>query len=90
MKIVFAFNVKHEIPRDIEFDSPATIAVIAETIRGLGHTVVEIEADNHAFVKLHDLAERKQVDLVFNIAEGLGGDAREAQIPLFCEILKIP
>jgi len=31
-----------------------------------------------------------KIDLVFNIAEGLTGDARESQIPLFCEVLGIP
>lgn len=28
--------------------------------------------------------------MVFNVAEGLNGDARESQIPMFCEVLGIP
>jgi len=29
-------------------------------------------------------------DICFNIAEGLGGDAREAQIPALLEMMRIP
>ena len=98
MKTAFCFNVKLSSPstdiakqKDAEFDSPETIDTIAETIRQLGHEVIKVEADENAFIKLQKLIEpARRADLVFNIAEGLGGDAREAQIPLFCEILGIP
>lgn len=74
--------------KDIEFDGPSVINGIRNTLLELGHEVTLIEADENAYLKLKKL--RNKVDLVFNIAEGLSGDARESQIPLFCEMLGIP
>lgn len=95
MNTAFCYNVKLTAPsqdinqqKDIEFDSPEVIAAIENTLKSLGHNVIKIEADENAFEKLKQF--KSQIDLVFNIAEGLRGDAREAQIPLFCEILGIP
>lgn len=95
MKIAFCFNVKKKKPsidpskqQDIEFDGPVVINGVKNTLKELGHEVILIEADENAFLKLRRL--RNNIDLVFNIAEGLGGDARESQIPLYCEVLKIP
>ena len=92
MRVGFAYNVKHQtgegLERQLDFDAPETIEAIIKTIEGLGHTVVRIEADEKAFDKLRE--QKSQIELVFNIAEGLWGDARESQIPLFCEILRIP
>ncbi len=95
LKIALAFNVKKSKPSkdiskqvDLEFDSIAVIEGIKSALEKLGHSVVLVEADEEAFLKLGQLKGR--VDIVFNIAEGLGGDARESQIPMFCEILNIP
>lgn len=95
MKIALAYNVKINEPSlnlqkqiDIEFDSPEVIEGIKRTIEELGHSVLLIEADETAYYKLKK--NSKNIDLLFNIAEGLYGDARESQIPIFCEILKIP
>lgn len=95
MVIGFCFNVKRAKysndpakQDDIEFDTLKVIAQIAKTIESLGHRVIKIEANNQAFAKLKKL--KSSLDLVFNIAEGLAGDARESQIPLFCEMLGIP
>lgn len=95
LRIAFAFNVKRGKPskelskqKDLEFDSPGVIKQIGKTLGDLGHSVIPIEADEKAFDKLSNL--KGKIDIVFNIAEGLWGDARESQIPLFCEILKIP
>ena len=95
MKIAFAYNVKRNKPSldiakqdDFDFDSPETIKGIEYTIKSLGHEVVRVEADQNAFLKLKRL--KGKIDLVFTIAEGLYGDARESQIPIICEILKIP
>lgn len=94
MQIALAYNVKHNQPslnpteqEDFDFDSPETIDVLVKTIESLGHSVLRIEADEGAFSKLKE--SRNNIDLVFNIAEGLHGDARESQIPLFCEMLNI-
>lgn len=73
---------------ELDFDLPETIEGIKKTIESLGHAVTGLEADEQALENLK--AKRREIELVFNIAEGLRGDARESQIPLFCEMLGIP
>src|SRR3989344_2933359 len=92
MWIGLAYNVKHEeTGREmgklaaLDFDSWAVIEGLKKSLERLWHTVAMVEADEEAFDKLRKL--KGKVDIVFNIAEGLHGDAREAQVPLFCEIL---
>jgi D-alanine-D-alanine ligase len=50
------------------------------------HRVTLVEADLDAFEKLRQL----KPDLVFNMAEGLLGASREAQIPAILDMLDIP
>ncbi|MDO8503519.1 MAG: ATP-grasp domain-containing protein [bacterium] len=95
LRVCLAYNVKHSNPlhdpkkqNDLEFDSPYVTGVIKKTLEELGHKVLMIEANEDAFEKLKE--NKAGIDVVFNIAEGLWGDARESQVPLFCEILKIP
>jgi len=95
MRICFTYNVKHDLnysttspQADIEFDSIDVIESIEKTLQELGHTVLKVEADLNAYNILKE--HKGDIDLVFNIAEGLYGDARESQIPLFCEMLEIP
>jgi D-alanine--D-alanine ligase len=95
MRVAFAYNVSSGVASvnldeqiDTDFDWPATIAKIKETLESLGHSVVMVEANADAFDKLKEL--KNSIDIVFNIAEGLDGDARESQIPMFCEVLGIP
>ncbi len=95
MRICFAYNIKHNLDysvqdsqNDIEFDSQDVIDAVTKTLKELGHSVIPLEANLEAYEKLKYL--KPDIDLVFNIAEGLGGDARESQIPLFCEMLGIP
>jgi D-alanine-D-alanine ligase len=45
-----------------------------------------IDADEEAFSKLREA----KPDMVFNYAEGIRGESRESQIPIFCEMLGIP
>jgi D-alanine--D-alanine ligase len=91
LRIGFTFNVKRVDPRsgddvDAEFDSPKTIQAIADAIAALGHEVVLLEATAALPLALADL----KLDLVFNMAEGLQGRAREAQVPALLEMLGIP
>jgi D-alanine-D-alanine ligase len=95
MNVALAYNVKKGKPstdlseqKDLEFDSMSVITGIKSALESLGHKVILLEADENVFFKLREL--KNKIDIVFNIAEGLWGDAREAQVPLFCEILKIP
>jgi D-alanine-D-alanine ligase len=98
MKIAFLYNIKliapsltnEEAQIYAEFDSQETIKGIKEAIEANGHFVHMIEANQNAYIKLKELKEKKQVDLVFNIAEGLYGESREGQIPSMLEMLQIP
>lgn len=69
-----------------EFDAPATVEVVAGAIRAAGHEVVPIGNFRQTLAALETL----RVDLVFNIAEGLGGRNRESQIPMLLESRSIP
>ncbi len=69
-----------------EFDRKETIQEIQSAIESDGHTTVFIPADaNLPFALAHI-----RPDICFNIAEGIYGDAREAQIPAVLELLRIP
>ena len=75
-----------ERDHDAEYDTPQTIAAIREAIESHGNTVVELEATP----ELSTLLPAAAVDVVFNIAEGIGGRNREAQVPALLELLGIP
>jgi D-alanine-D-alanine ligase len=73
---------------DEEFDSPATIEALANTLIGLGH---DVELLGEGTLLLERLLKDPRPDLVWNIAEGTGrGRAREAQVPAVLEIYGIP
>jgi D-alanine-D-alanine ligase len=69
-----------------EFDKRETIQAIQAAIESDGHSTVFLPADSNLPFALRDLCP----DICFNIAEGLGGDAREAQVPALLEMLNIP
>jgi D-alanine-D-alanine ligase len=70
-----------------EFDRPDTIDAIEDALRELGHETVRIG-------NLRALAARlvagERWDLVFNVAEGLRGVAREAEVPALLEAYDVP
>lgn len=70
-----------------EFDSIETIEAIEENLRALGYHTVRI---GNLFSLVHFLASGKRCDIVFNIAEGMHGIAREAQIPALLDAYQIP
>lgn len=71
-----------------EFDSPRTIAAIAEVCQAMGHEVLLL-GDGPPLVDA--LCHGPRPDLVFNLAEGEGaGRAREARVPALLELLGIP
>ena len=96
MNIALAYNVRHTKPDinnpqyivEAEFDEPATIMAIKKALKKLGHRVFTVEADEGAYVKFQKL--KRRIDLVFNIAEGINGRDREAQIPAMLEMLGLP
>jgi D-alanine-D-alanine ligase len=71
-----------------EFDSPETIAAIAEALTGLGHDV-ELLGDGLSLA--HRLLTGELPEFVFNIAEGRGiSRSREAWAPALLEMFGIP
>jgi len=70
-----------------EFDSEITIESIESTLQKLGYKTERI---GNVKALLRKLSEGKKWDLVFNIAEGLHGIGREAQVPAILDAFKIP
>ena len=69
-----------------EFDRLETIQAIAKALEANGHWVHFCRADQSLVESLTNLRPH----ICFNIAEGIQGDAREAQAPALCELLGIP
>jgi D-alanine-D-alanine ligase len=80
-------NYSHRLSdKFAEWDDAETINAVKSAIEKLGHEVILIEADDSAYGKL----KSERPDVVFNMAEGYGGAARESFIPFMLEILGIP
>jgi D-alanine-D-alanine ligase len=94
MRIGIAYNLRDEAPAVTgapvdhaeEFDSPATIDALAQVLMSAGHAVERLGFGRPFLERM--LADPP--DLVFNIAEGLSGRSREAQVPAVCEMLGVP
>src|SRR5580704_2346275 len=88
IRIGFTYNVKRikEGDDEAEWDPPETIIAIANALARQGHIVVHLEATPD----LPRVLAEADVDLIFNIAEGVEGRNREAQVPALCELLGIP
>ena len=94
-KIAVLANIKDDthpkpegVPPDAfaDFDHIETIDSIRSALETDGHQTVFIHADVDLPYALRD----ERPDICFNIAEGLGGDAREAQVPALLEMMQIP
>jgi len=70
-----------------EFDREDTISAIEESLRALGH---ETDRVGHVKGLVSRLARGDRWDFVFNIAEGVNGFGREAQVPALLEAYDIP
>jgi len=70
-----------------EFDQLATIDAIDQTLRALGFLTDRI---GHIRTLTRRLARGDRWDIVFNIAEGMYGLGREAQIPAILDAYGIP
>jgi len=70
-----------------EFDSEETVEAIEQTLQNLGY---QTERIGNILELTTALATGKRWDLVFNIAEGMYGKGREAQIPALLEAYRIP
>ncbi|MDL2269244.1 D-alanine--D-alanine ligase [Desulfosarcina sp. OttesenSCG-928-A07] len=70
-----------------EFDREDTIEAIESTLKALGYRTDRI---GHGRDLVQALAAGRRWDLVFNIAEGLYGIGREAQVPAILDLYQIP
>lgn len=80
-------GLEQKLPPDFfaEWDDEDTIEAVRMALSEK-HDVVLIEANEDAYNKL----KTDMPQIVFNIAEGLWGSARESQIPAMLDMLKIP
>lgn len=70
-----------------EFDRPETIEAIEQALLSLGYETARI---GHVRSLARRLVQGDHWDMVFNIAEGLRGFGREAQVPALLEAFDIP
>ena len=91
-RVALVYNLIHlerlgSRPLDMlaEYDSEETIAALRTALEAGGHEVLPLEADETIMEQLCET----QPEIVFNIAEGLRGESREAHVPAICEMLGI-
>lgn len=94
MRIGLTYDLRSDYLREgysleetAEFDKEDTIDGLEAAIRANGHKPDRI---GHARALVARLAKGERWDLVFNIAEGLKGVAREAQVPAILDVYGIP
>jgi D-alanine-D-alanine ligase len=91
LKVGLVYNLKkhissHVADAEAEYDNIETVHAIREAIED-DHCRVELmEADE----TLPGRLAKHTVDIVFNIAEGIQGRGREAEVPALCNMLRIP
>ena len=93
IQVGVVYNLKHAeksrsaAPDDqAEYDSMDTVLAIEQALQRQGCRTVLLEADE----ELPERLRKHRPDFVFNIAEGRGGRAREAQVPALLSLFDIP
>jgi D-alanine-D-alanine ligase len=94
LRVGLTYNVKSEFvlkpgdPPDLnaEFDHEDTVMHIERALTEGGHQVTRI-GNARALLERWGKAD---VDIVFNIAEGLEGRNRESQVPILLEMMRVP
>jgi D-alanine-D-alanine ligase len=71
----------------MEFDDEETIIGLEDALFQLGH---QVERVGNGRELTRRLVKGDRWDLIFNIAEGLKGRSREAQVPAVCELFAQP
>ena len=94
LKIGLAYDLRSEYlaagfgeEETAEFDRDDTIDAIEGALQGLGHETDRIGSARSLAARL---SAGDRWELVFNIAEGLNGIGREAQVPALLDIFDIP
>ncbi|MBI2932622.1 MAG: D-alanine--D-alanine ligase [Planctomycetes bacterium] len=84
--VALTYNLKRDdSDRDAEWDTPDTIGAVRRAI-ARRWTCIPIEANERAYERLR----RARPDIIFNVAEGWGGPAREGHFPSLFEVLGLP
>ncbi len=86
LKTDYEFKEGDPPDANAEFDHPSTVDVIAEAIQANGFKLKRIGNALNLLEKIDSL----DVDIVFNISEGLAGRNRESQVPVLLEMAGIP
>lgn len=86
LKTDYKFKEGDPTDANAEFDHPSTIDVIAQAIAANGVKVERIGNAGNLLERLGSL----NVDIVFNISEGMFGRNRESQVPAILEMAGIP
>ncbi|HWT27224.1 MAG TPA: ATP-grasp domain-containing protein [Mobilitalea sp.] len=91
LRVGLTYNLKKNIASDVvdneaEYDNIDTVLAIKAALEDDNCKVELMEATEELPIKLADHA----VDIVFNIAEGIHGRGREAQVPAILNFFKIP
>jgi D-alanine-D-alanine ligase len=71
----------------MEFDEEDTVQGLASALASVGHQVDRV---GRGVELARRLSAGERWDLVFNIAEGVQGRSREAQVPALCELFEQP
>lgn len=94
MRIGFTYDLHDEYPalgyaedEAAECESPETVRAIADTLGSLGH---DTDCIGHVRNLAVRLVRGDRWDLVFNMAEGVNGPGREAQVPALLEAYDVP
>ncbi len=96
MRVGLTYDLKDEYvpqpddPADAatELDTEETIGALESAIRSNGHRTIRIGNARKLLQTAQD--QDLEVDLVFNISEGIEGRGREAQVPAILELLGVP
>ncbi|MDP2947893.1 MAG: D-alanine--D-alanine ligase [Nanoarchaeota archaeon] len=95
MKILVLYNVATKVKKGVsddlicEKEIEIIVPLITELLSVRGHEVSSCQADLDLWEKLRK--RRKNIDLVFNLAEGFGGgNTNETVVPAILEALEIP
>ncbi len=91
LRVGLTFNVKKGVVSEAadieaEYDHIETVLSIKKALEKLGCGVFLMEADRGLAKRL----EETPVDIVFNIAEGIQGRGREAEVPAILNLFGIP
>lgn len=90
-RVGLTYNLKKNVisgapDSEAEYDSIDTVLAIKDALESAGCRIKLMEADE----SLPALLAEHSVDIVFNIAEGVQGRGREAEVPAILNFYKIP